>query len=280
MRVAAKHAVQPHALFREAISGMLSLAVLLMLQPPTTAAKPAEPIAAALWRFTANQDFIVEETHRQLLTVIAGTESVSTYIDYSVLIRYHVVAANRGRATLEGTVEKIRINNPNEAGARAVEAITKREKAKTTWRLTRHAQGWSAVTDPPSATAPPILLTLGSRDIADSPSWKQSWSVPLPTNREATLTLEATVRHNDTSRLQAALRTRWEPAPPDSVVTLTSLPVATSGIANYDRGRGRWEYADLRVKGVFTTIHAGRSLEIRQDLTSYYRLFDRMPATW
>lgn len=259
---------------------MLPLALLLVLQQSTAATKPAAPVAPAIWRFEAAQDFVVEETHRQLLTVTAGTEPVSTYVDYSALVRYRVTATSRDGATVEATVEKIRINNPNEAGGKAVEAITKRQKTKVIWHLTRSPEGWSAASDPPSTASPPLFLTLGSRVMSDEQGWKQSWSVPLPSGGSATLILEATVRHNDTSRLQVALRTRWEPAPADSGLTITSLPLTTSGIANYDRGRGRWEYADLRVKGVVTANQGGRTVEIRQDLTSYYRLFDRMPANW
>src|SRR4051794_29352768 len=116
-----------------------------------------------VWRFTPGQEFFVEETHRQLLTVNHDAGPVTTYVDYSAVLRYKVTQARGDQATVEATVEKIRINNTNEAGAKAVEAIKQRDKAKTTWRLTRSNGGWQGhAVSPSSEVAPPIFLTLGS----------------------------------------------------------------------------------------------------------------------
>jgi hypothetical protein len=239
--------------------------------------QPPGPLQAA-WQFRPGHEFYVEETHRQLLTVRASGPPVSTYIDYSAIFRYRVRTATFREATVESTVEKVRINNPNEAGAKAVEAIKAREKNQTTWRLTHADQGWQADSVPPAPEAPPpIFLTLGTRQGTDAQSWQQTWTVPSPAGPVA-VRMNGRVRPNNTPPVvRVELRPEWVAAH-HAAMSIRPLPTETAGIGIYHRAQGRWEYADFRLRAIFRTSRNGEEVELRQDLTSYYRYFDTMPS--
>jgi hypothetical protein len=231
-----------------------------------------------VWRFTPGQEFFVEETHRQLLTVAHDSGAVSTYIDYSAVVRYKVTHVRGDRVTIDATIERIRINNTTEAGGRAVESIKQREKSKTTWRLRRTSAGWESVGTPTIPdTAPPIFLTLGGRIGPENQSWQQSWSATLPSG-PATLRMTGKVRQNTQSPHRFELRPEWVSDHPH--VRLTTQPTQTGGIGMFDITRGRWFYVDFRLRASLMAHRNGRQVEMKQDLTSYYRLSDQMPPPW
>src|SRR4029079_8637300 len=146
------------------------------------------------------QEFYIEESHRQLLTVTPP--GVTTYLDYSILIKYRVTTVRRNSVSLEAMVEGIRINNVNEAGAKAVEDIKKWEKSKTSWQLTRTNDGWSA--EPGSSNPkmkPPYMLLLGTEAVSNDRSWQQTWSSGSNGAAQPTLTMEGRVKGVDPIRV-------------------------------------------------------------------------------
>jgi hypothetical protein len=252
------------------------LPTLLVVLGSTLLATTPGPL---LWRFLPAQEFYIEEYHRQLLTVTPP--AVTTYLDYSILIKYRVTTLRRTSVTLEATVEGIRINNVNEAGARAVEDIKKWDKSKATWRLTRTQDGWTA--EPGSANPklkPPYMLVLGTEAVSSDRSWRQSWAADTAGAAQPTVTMEGRVKGVDPARVRVELRATWAPPTDSSGVRVTSQPADTPGLAFFDRTNGRWEQVDFRLKGTFHAHAGGQPYEVKQDLTTLYRFFDRVPWWW
>src|SRR5450432_588256 len=136
---------------------------------------------SVLWAFKAGQEFFVEETQRHLFQVNSPTV-VTSYLDYSYLWRYFIVSQDNNQVKVQATLEKVRVNNPNELGARAGEAIKKHAGSKSTWLLTKNEMGWVAEPVPgePHPHAVPYFLTLGTAHLTDQQdNWTQLWKVPI-----------------------------------------------------------------------------------------------------
>src|SRR5262249_30687179 len=137
------------------------------------------------WQFVRGQEFFVDETHRQLYLLKQGDTQLNSYLDYSLLKHYHVKSAQSQLVELEVTWEKVRINNPNEAGREAIEVLKKKEGAKHSYRLRKQDQLWqldaSKQPAPQETIFSTLLFTLGNASFdLDHPAWTMRWPFSIP----------------------------------------------------------------------------------------------------
>jgi hypothetical protein len=264
---------------------MLTLSCLLiLLQPPASQTLPrTQPIC---WQFFKGQEFYVEENHRQLYLMKLGDTQLNSYLDYSLLEHYQVKAAQPRFVELEATWEKVRINNPNEAGKEAIEVLKKHEGAKHTYRLRRQDQLWQLDTDRRPAMQETVfstlLFTLGNSSFdVDHPTWTMCWPISTPTLGQVQLAMNMQTKTTENpQRLRSEIRTEFQRSPAEKAGTLQieNVPTATPGLGFFDTKRGRWDYLDFRVVCVFKLQQNERKAEIRQDFSAIYRIYDSKPV--
>lgn len=255
------------------------LIFLLAGQTPQTPQKPE----SALWNYRTGQEFYVEEGQRQLLQ-IKGTTNVSNYFDYAFLWRYLVQSETKGVFKIEATLDKVRVNNPNEAGGRASELLKLQEGTKSYWSLKKGPTGWliQPAQDDTGKHAAPLFLTLGTPKIDDATAgWKQEWPMPKSTWGQAELALTMTVKVQTNERLSVTNRGQfvWKPsdAYPGKVVYLPQTP-STVGLGEYDPVKNRWLYFEWRAEGAWQVTSASASSTMKQSQFSYYRYSERRPV--
>lgn len=250
--------------------------LMLLLQPPANH-------ESVLWVFKVGQEFYVEETQRHLFQV-KNPAPVTSYFDYTCLWRYFIVSESNGQFKLLATLEKVRINNPNEAGARACEALKQHEGAKSLWLLVKKETGWTAEPIPgePGRHAVPYFLTLGTPRLTDQQdSWNQFWKVPVADWGDANLDMTITIKQRVNDRLMTTVRTRMDwPAGKTSSALLSFQPNASSlaGLGEFDFTRSRWVFFEYRIEGAWQATRQGVTTNMKQNSYCAYRLFERRPT--
>ena len=243
---------------------------------------PAEP-ESVLWSFKAGQEFFVEETQRQLLQVNSPTV-VTSYLDYAYLWRYFIVSQNNNQVKVQATLEKVRVNNPNELGARAGEALKKHAGSKSTWLLTKNDTGWVAEPMPgePHPHAVPYFLTLGTTHLTDQQdNWTQLWKVPIADWGNANLHMSIAIKQRINDRLVTTVRTKMDwPADNTAVTKVSYQPnsSAISGLGEFDFTKGRWSYFEFRVDGAWQVTRQEKVITMKQNNYCSYRLSERQPT--
>lgn len=250
--------------------------LILLIQPPANQ-------GSVLWSFKVGQEFFVEETQRQLFQVKSPT-AVTSYFDYSCLWRYFIVSEKDGQFKLLTTLEKVRINNPNEAGAKAAEVLKQQEGSKSSWLLINKESGWTVepLADEKVRHAVPYFLTLGTPSLTDQQdSWNQLWKVPVADWGHANLDMTITIKQRINDRLVTSVRTRMDWPPGKSSSALLSFlpnPSALAGLGEFDFTRNRWVFFEFRVDGIWQATRQGVSTTMKQCSYCSYRLYERRPA--
>ncbi|HQR06422.1 MAG TPA: hypothetical protein PLN21_06345 [Gemmatales bacterium] len=248
----------------------------LLLQPPANQ-------ESVLWSFKVGQEFFVEETQRHLFQA-KNTALVTSYFDYTYLWRYFIVSEKNGQFTLQATLEKVRVNNPNEAGAKAIEALKQHEGSKSSWLLVRNETGWTAEPVPGERGrhAVPYFLTVGTPRLTDQQdSWNQLWKVPIADWGDANMDMTITIKQRVNDRLLTTVRTKMEwPVGKTSTSLLEFQPNGSTlaGLGEFDFTRSRWVFFEFRIEGIWQVTRQGVSGSLKQNSYCAYRLFERRPA--
>lgn len=250
--------------------------LLLTLQSPQ---KPE----STLWTYKAGQEFYVEEGQRQFLQV-KGLSEVNNYFDFTYLWRYLVQSEVNGELKIQATLEKVKVNNLNEAGGRASEELKLQEGSRSNWLLKKTGSAWSIrpAPDNTSKHAAPILLTLGSNKIDERiPGWKQSWSMPKSEWGQAQLELTMTIRQQTSDRVSINNKAQftWQNNKNQPVaITVQPQTSTTVGLGEFDINKGRWLYFEWRAEGTWQITSANSSSTMKQSQYCYYRYSERRPT--
>lgn len=236
-----------------------------------------------LWSYKPGQEFFVEETQRHLLQV-RKPQVVSTYLDFTYLWRYFVLSEKNHQVRIQATLEKIRINNPNEAGARAVEELKQQAGSRSTWLLSRTGDGWKAEQLPGEQTrhAVPYFLTAGIADLKEAQEgWKQRWKIPVTDWGQADLEVTVQIKQRINDRLLTSIRAKMEwPADNKTTVSIHFQPSGSSiaGLGEFDFSKGRWNYFEFRLDGYWTVTRPEATTEMKQATYCGYKLSERRPT--
>lgn len=257
---------------------LLALLILLQPQPPT----PAKP-QSVLWSYRSGQDFYVEETQRQFLQIKGGVTATS-YLDYSCLWHYAIKAESDAGLQLQASLLRLRVNNPNEAGARAVEKFNLKEGTQSNWLLKKENAGWTIHRAPGDAGrhAPPYFLTFGTPKLDQAlDGWKQSWKMPVANWGQVALELTVTLRPQTSDFLPVSTKGRflWS-ADEGKDVQVTVMPTNNSiaGLGAFDPTRNRWSFVEWRADGNWQVTRAGVTCTMKHDLYCYFRFYERRPT--
>lgn len=236
-----------------------------------------------LWSYKPGQEFFVEETQRHLLQV-RKPQVVSTYLDFTYLWRYYIQSEKDQQFTIQATLEKVRVNNPNEAGARATEQLRQHAGTRSTWLLARSADGWKAEPLPGEQTrhSVPYFLTAGIADLKEAQEgWKQRWKIPVYELGQADLEVSVQIKQRSNDRLLTNIRAKMDwPADNTSTVSVHFVPSGSSiaGLGEFDFSKGRWNYFEYRLDGYWIVTRADRTTEMKQATYCGYRLSERRPT--
>lgn len=250
--------------------------LILLLQPPAQH-------ESVLWSFKVGQEFYVEETHRHLFQVKSPV-LVTSYFDYTYLWRYFIVSEKDGQFKLQATLEKVRVNNPNEAGGKACEVLKQHEGSKSSWLLVKNETGWTAepVQGERAQHAVPYFLTLGTPRLTDQQdSWNQQWEVPIADWGNAIMTMIISIKQRVNDRLITTVRTKMDWPGAKTSSSLISFQPSTStlaGLGEFDFTRSRWISYEFRIEGVWQASRLGVTTTLKQNSYCGYRLFDRRPT--
>jgi len=264
---------------------MLSLSCLLVLLQPPSAQAPqrGQPIC---WQFSKGQQFFVDENHRQLSLVKQGEKQLNSYLDYSLLEHYQVKSVQGRVVELEATWEKVRVNNPNEAGKEAIEVLKKKEGTKHTYRLRKRDQVWQLDAEAQPAHQETVfstlLFTLGTASYdADHPSWAARWPLSIQNLGKIQLVMNMQTKTTENPQhLRSEVRTEFQRSEDEKpgILQLENVATATPGLAFFDTSQRRWYYLDFRVVCIFKAKQDGHQVEIRQDFSATYRVSDSKPV--
>ncbi|HMP17165.1 MAG TPA: hypothetical protein PKD72_09100 [Gemmatales bacterium] len=255
---------------------MLYILILLFFQ------STQESLGAISWKFRQGTEFYIEETQRHLL-VLPGSQ-LKAYMDYTQLWRYYPEKVQGDEVILLATLERIRINNPNEMGARAGELLKQHENTKSRWKLTKQDALWSLepLENQPQH-APPHLLSMGtSRWAMDSSPWVAEWPAPANSPVPCKLVLTHTLKEQTADRIQVRTRAEFQNTASEAgdykQVTLKSQPAPLQGLGDYDRNRERWLYYEIWASVLWKLENGSQRLEARQDLYCNYRFHEKRPV--
>ncbi len=249
-----------------------------------------------LWKFQESEEFFVEETHRQLLQTTIQGKPVKTYLDYSMILKYRVRSATSNEVLLERVLERHRVNNLNEAGKAAIDALKNPLGSRANIRLTKKnsdteiqpfGDRWHCRSITPSRgneSFLSLLFTLGpARPDSGKSEWSHSLSAPVSDWGVLEWTLGCQAKQQENSqRFQVSIRPqmKWIPAAPAGQLKLSvqSIPHATTGLGVFDSQRGRWDYLDYRLTSQLHVAKESKEVELKQDFTAIYRVFANRPS--
>jgi hypothetical protein len=317
---------------------------LLLPSPPDQGVENRGSSWPLVWRFASGQEFWVEQTHRQLYQLTRDGAQTTAYLDYTLLHRFRVKSVTDQSAELEMLLLRQRVNNPNEAGKPAIDALRKLEGSTRLVRLKKSPTGWTLAVPPPPPNLPAVpplvrggkgvvepegitsdqsfsaaLFTLGTSKLdRDKPDDLQPIETSAGGLGRLILQARATFKQEDSDqRLRLEIRTSLKAVPADSGpltpplikggmggvsaagegtnsgrppltngeerekhplrIESQSVPISTPGIGVFNLGRGRWDYLDFRTATVFKLEHQGRTIELKQDFSAVYRVFNQQP---
>ena len=248
------------------------LALILALLPPPQ-------VLNTTWTFVRGQDFYVEETQRHLIQV-SGSTKVTAYFDVTYGWRYYVQASHGDRMEVLAELEKVRVNNSTEAGARPTELLRQMTKTSSTWMLTPTDDGWHCEPVKKGPHPPPYFLMLGHRQTSRSEGWKQTWKQNV--EGQGTLACLQTLTPNQTSSTPERLRVRsratldWQ-QPEGSDKQGANRPSSIPGIGEYDTQRSRWVYFELFAESDWRLAHSEKQANMKHHIYCVYRTYDRRP---
>lgn len=246
---------------------MLAL-ILFMVEPPK--------VLNTTWAFTRGQEIYVEETQRHLMQS-EGATKVTAYFDVTYLWRYFIQSTRGNKVEVLAQLEKVRVNNPTEAGARPTEMLKQMKSSDSIWLLTPTEAGWHCEALKKGHHPPPFFLLLGHRQTERATGWKQNWTQEATGQGklqcQLTLTTNLGTSTPDRLRVRSRATVDWLESEKQSVVKPSSIP----GIGEFDAQRSRWLYFEIFADGDWKMEQSGRQVNMRHQLYCNYRSYERRP---
>jgi hypothetical protein len=245
------------------------LALILFLVEPSR-------VLNTTWAFTRGQEIYVEETQRHLMQT-EGATKVTAYFDVTYLWRYYVQNVKGDKVEVLAQLEKVRVNNPTEAGARATELLKQMKSSDSIWLLTPTEEGWNCQAVKKGHHPPPFFLLLGHRHAVRATGWTQTWQQDVPS--QGTLRCQLTVIPNLSTSTPDRLRVRsratidWQDSTRQTAVKPSSIP----GMGEFDAQRSRWLYFEMFSDGDWKLEQSGQKVTMRHQLYCAYRSYERRP---
>lgn len=253
---------------------MILLILLLLIQLPTQSS------LNTTWALDVGNDFFVEESQRHLIQV-TGDKKVTSYFDVTYLWHYQIRAKHGKRLEVVAELEKVRVNNPTEAGAKPSELLRQMKPSKSTWLFSPTTEGWQCEPVGKPNHAPPFLLLLGSRATDPVSGWKQTWKQTIPDQGSLLCHLElipnASTSTSDRLRIRTAATLERHTGNNQKGKDI-SKPQAIPGIGEFDKQKSRWLYFEVFAKGEWQHESTGSHAVLKHDIYCSYRSYDRRPS--